>query len=130
MALPTTAVDVQTVMEWLVAKENARAVYAHAKKYSHAATWRDRVAAFFEWLAHDLRDWDLATKSGKLLRAQSSGRNLGYPVWKIYSVRGGMFMGTIEFSNQWRRPRFKADGEAIFDRECVAEIYAMMREFK
>jgi hypothetical protein len=56
--------------------------------------------------------------------------NLGHPVYRATSVRGGFVMGVIEWSNQWNRPRFRAHSEAVFDQQCIAEIYAKMRDFK
>ncbi len=67
---------------------------------------------------------------GKMLQFVPRGVNLGHYVISVRSVRGGFGMGTIEWSNQWGRPRFKADPEAIFDKTCIAEIYAAMRDFK
>lgn len=67
---------------------------------------------------------------GKMLGFTQRSRNLGYPVISITSLRGGFYMGTIEYSNQWGRPKFSAHYEAVFDQQCIAEIYAAMRDFK
>lgn len=61
---------------------------------------------------------------------QQTGRTLGYPIYSVSSKRGGMYLGEIQWSNQWGRPRFKAHHEAVFDQQCIAEIYACMREMK
>lgn len=67
---------------------------------------------------------------GKLMMFSKEGRNLGHDRLAVTSVRGGMYMGNVEWSNQWNRHRFKAHPEAVFDQQCLAEIYACMREMK
>ena len=67
---------------------------------------------------------------GKMLKFEHHGWNLGHPVIHVFSQRGGFTVGTVEWSNQWGRARFKAHPEAIFDRQCIAEIYACMRDLK
>jgi len=67
---------------------------------------------------------------GKMLEFHTNGTNLGRPRYSVISKRGGFFMGTIEWSNQWGRARFKPDSEAVFDQTCIAEIYACMRDLK
>ena len=94
-------------------------------------TNRERLAV---WL-HELADRILPAEptkpiGGKMLMFTRTGRNLGRDVFTVFSQRGGFSMGTVEWSNQWNRPRFKAHPEAVFDQQCVAEIYACMRDMK
>jgi len=72
----------------------------------------------------------LAPVGGKMLMFSQRGRNLGHAVLSVTSQRGGLGMGTVEWSNQWGRPRFKPHYEAVFDQQCIAEIYAAMRDMK
>ena len=67
---------------------------------------------------------------GKLLEFYPTGTTLGRPKYRVVSKRGGMEMGNIQWSSQWSRARFKPHPEAIFDQQCVAEIYACMRDLK
>ena len=72
----------------------------------------------------------LPSVAGKMLAFIPVGRNLGHVILGVRSNRGGFSMGTIEWSNQWGRPRFKPHFDAVFDQQCIAEIYAAMRDFK
>ena len=67
---------------------------------------------------------------GKLLTFYPISNVLGHVKYSVVSKRGGMEMGEIQWSNQWGRARFKPHPEAIFDQQCVAEIYACMRDLK
>jgi hypothetical protein len=67
---------------------------------------------------------------GKLLQFIPTGQSLGRPVYTVVSRRGEFKMGVVDWSNQWRRARFTAHSESVFDKECIAEIYACMREMK
>ena len=129
MPLPTNAVDVQTMMEWLAEKKEKRFAAEQARKLS-PPTWESKLAKFFERLAQSLRQLDLSYGGGPRLRWERIGSNLGYPRYGVYSVRGGMRMGVIEFSNQWHRPRFKPDSDAVFDQQSIVDIYGMMKEFR
>lgn len=91
----------------------------------------DRVIALANALE---RRWfpvePLKDQGGKLLGFKQTGWNLGHAVLSVYSLRGGFDLGRIEWSNQWGRARFKPHHEAVFDQQCVAEIYAAMRDLK
>ena len=67
---------------------------------------------------------------GKLLEFHPNGPNLGRIRYSVRAKRGGFTMGTVEWSAQWNRPKFTPHPEAVFDQQCVAEIYACLREMK
>lgn len=96
------------------------------------ATWQGKVGDWMIRTGYELRGRMLTApaKAGKRLRFVICGSNLGKPIYEVQSIRGGFAMGRIEWSNQWRVPRFVPDKEAVFDRESVAEIYACLRDFK
>lgn len=98
-------------------------------------TWKQRIWTAAVRFANALeRRWfptpDPKPIGGKYLEFQPAGSNLGHVRYRCISKRGRMGMGTVEWSNQWGRPRFKAHPEAVFDQQCIAEIYACMREMK
>lgn len=69
-------------------------------------------------------------KVGQLLRFEWKGIGvLGMSTYAIISRRGGFTVGEIDFSPQWRRPRFRPDRDAVYDQQCVAEIYAALRDY-
>lgn len=114
-----------TAKEW-AARRRARA----RQESILSAGFRWKLAARLERLAKDLKSSEpVMGKRGVRLYWQSRRMNLGYPVYDVYSVRGGIHMGIIEWSGQWRRPKFQADPESVFDQQCIAEIFAMMKEF-
>lgn len=93
--------------------------------------WRWKLAAGLERLAKELKAHEPPLgQQGVRLRSVYSHMSSGYPVYTISSLRGNLSMGILEWSNQWRRPRFQADPSAVFDQQCIAEIFAMMKEFK
>lgn len=109
--------------------------HANTERIRHeqilATTWRWRLGAWLETLARDLKSAEpIEGRQGIRLRFVQTDRNLGYPVYSVRSVRGDLHMGKLEWRNQWRRPSFKADADAIFDQQCIAEIFAMMKGFK
>ncbi len=94
-------------------------------------SWRVKWAEAFEWVANRISQKEPPdTYKGKLLTFEQTGSNLGYPVYRVVSTRGGFTMGRMEWSNQWRRPRFMADPEAVFDPQCLAELYTMCKQFR
>ena len=67
---------------------------------------------------------------GKLLMFVPVDQSLGRFVYEVRSQRGDMVLGTVRWSNQWGRAKFVPHPEAVFDQQCLAEIYAAMKEFK
>ncbi len=90
-----------------------------------------RVAVWCRKLANALeqREWPHTTK-GTMLLFTRTGSNLGYPVYSITSGRGQLFMGTIQWSNQWREAKFTPAPDAVFNQRCLSEIFAMTKEFR
>ena len=91
---------------------------------------RVRLSLVLHVLAEKIHPVPVKPVEGQRLQFLPVGRNMGHPVYDVASKLGGMGMGRIEWSNQWGRPRFKAHPEAIFDQQCIAEIYACMRDMK
>lgn len=94
------------------------------------ATWRDVCADWLRRLANELRPVPMPVgRGGRILHFVAEGTVLGRTRYAVMSVRGGFRMGTLEWSNQWRRPKFVPASDAVFDQQAVAEIFAMMKEF-
>lgn len=60
---------------------------------------------------------------------------MGHPVYKVYAIpQGGvvhgssLWIGRIEYRNQWRQFAFYPDRGVMFNKEILAEIYAMLRD--
>lgn len=92
-------------------------------------TLQRRVATWLRLVAEAM-DPQQATRGaqGSRLRFERTGAILGHPAYIVRSVRGGFIMGRVEWSNQWRLPKFTPAADAVFDRTCLAELYALMRE--
>ena len=94
------------------------------------------MMGFREWLADILRwiEFRLVPpptpprREGKWVRFVPAGTSLGQPCWDIYSQRGGLNMGRIRWSPQWRAYGFSADDVALYNGGSVAEIYAFLKE--
>lgn len=65
---------------------------------------------------------------GRFMAFEPGHYNLGHPTWNVVSVRGGFRMGQVEWSNQWRTYAFRPHPEAVFNRECLAEIHAFLKD--
>lgn len=104
---------------------------ASVERRVYVPVWNVKLAAFLDRLSAALvyKEPPLGQQGVRLI-FEKHGLSLGYPVYSVRSLRGKMYMGTLEWSNQWRRPKFKADAEAVFDQQCIAEIFAMMKTFK
>ena len=96
------------------------------------ATWQDRLADWLVRLADTIKPVERRHGvGGQMLDFKMSlSLKLGKPVYIIYSKRGGFTMGRIEWSNQWRKPCYRPDTEAPLDKQCVAEIHAMLRDYR
>lgn len=93
-------------------------------------TWYGKVANWLDQRDRQIRDSEKRTTGGKRLLFELHGHALGRPRYRVSSVRGGFTMGQIEWSNQWREPKFVPAYEAVFDRQSIAEIYAKLRDFE
>ena len=67
---------------------------------------------------------------GLLLRFEQTGLTLGYPVYRVSSVRGGVVVGVLQWSNQWRAPQFTPAATVVLNQRCLGEVWAMCKEFK
>lgn len=92
--------------------------------------WRDRIARLLHGMADRILPVTYPSIGGQMLQFVPRGTNLGRPVYNVFSQRGRMLMGHVEWSNQWGRPKFRPSADAVFDKQCIAEIYACMRDMK
>lgn len=93
---------------------------------------RRRFAVWLRIWAEAIDPAEVTQTAGKGTRLGflNIGSNLGHPVWQIRSIKGGFTLGRIEWSNQWRLPKFVPDPDGVYDKQAVAEIYAKMRSFQ
>lgn len=96
------------------------------------ATWQDRLADWLVRLADTIKPPERRHGvGGQMLEFRAEKTfHLGKPVYTIYSRRGGFTMGRIEWSNQWRTPCYRPDTDAPLNKQCVAEIHAMLRDYR
>ena len=114
-----------------LAGRKAKQHEVRAERSVYVPVWNVKLAAWLDRLSAALvyKEPPLGQQGVRLI-FEKHGISLGHPVYIVRSLKGKMYMGTLEYSNQWRRPRFKADAEAVFDQQCIAEIFAMMKTFK
>lgn len=68
--------------------------------------------------------------AGQLLAFNRIGVRVGRPIYVVISRRGAGELGQIEWSNQWNRAKFTPHPEAVFDTQCLAEIWAACKGLK
>lgn len=68
--------------------------------------------------------------AGKFFVFQPHGESLGKGRYTVLSRRGGFTVGRVEFRNQWQAWAFHPHSEAVFNKECLAELYAFLRDRK
>lgn len=72
-----------------------------------------------------------ARREGRMCRFdRRPSLDCGRPRYNVIAVRGGLFIGELQFRNQWGYYSFHAHPEARFNKEILGEIYAMLRELK
>lgn len=93
--------------------------------------WQQKVAGSLRHLASQIDPHERpAGETGRRLRFTQIGDSLGYPVYAVHSVKGAVYIGQLEWSNQWRDARFKPAPDAVFDRVCLAELFAACKLFR
>ena len=63
-----------------------------------------------------------------ILFRESTGWNLGHTVYDVYSRRGGMYLGKIEWRNQWQAWSVILPERCPINKEILTEFYAMLKE--
>jgi hypothetical protein len=92
------------------------------------ASFTRLCADFLQRRVNRLREVEARNSTGQLLEFRIARRRImGRAVYDVIAKRGGFSVGTITWSNQWNKPSFKPDSEAVFDQTCIAEIYAAMK---
>ena len=97
------------------------------------APWRRRLATWLRTWAVAIEATEpttAAVKSGERLYFTRVRVNLWQPVYEVLSRRGDIVLGTVEWSNQWRLPKFTPHREAVFDKQALAELYVLMRDWE
>ena len=68
-------------------------------------------------------------RAGKMVLFQeAAGWNLGHTRYNVYSRSGGMFLGTIEWRNQWNSWSLILSERCPINKDILAEFYAMLKE--
>lgn len=102
-----------------------------AKLVEAPASFPIKVADWLERLADNIRNRKPKPGlGGQVLDFKLSGAKLGKPVYSIISKRGKFSVGRIEWSNQWRTPRAVLEEGVDLNKQCVAEIHAMLRDYR
>lgn len=72
----------------------------------------------------------ITQREGRLVRFVRAGDVLGRPCYRVLSTRGGFGLGELLFRSQWGCYAYYPHAEAMLNMECLAEIYAMLRELR
>jgi hypothetical protein len=66
---------------------------------------------------------------------QRAGLVMYKPAYNVYSIPqggmvsgGGLWIGKVEWRNQWGTFAFYPDADVMFNKEILAEIYALLRD--
>ena len=93
--------------------------------------WRSDLVAWWQARQRERHPTvaSFTRREGRMCKFMVAGTVMYRSAFTVHSRRGGMYLGRIEWRNQWGYYAFHpATDGVMFNMEILAEIYAMLKE--